>query len=371
MLNKETKYRLRDILSVLLVELTFWAVVLLLTVIWTYNIEEDLQWRHPWVLFFEILCCFPLIFFISRKWKTEGGKESYHPRIFVGRTNSTLLRPAMLRFAFGFLVIALAQPIIGVQNKNAIAKNTEVIFTIDISNSMNTQDISEETSRLEIAKRAANGLVNELSGERVGMVIFAGNAYSYLPITKDYAAVKLFLQDLESKMISAQGTNLDDALKESFQLFTDDNAKKMVLLMTDGENHQDMPGEILEEYVNNGVYLMTMGIGTKKGGLVPNVPGEKSRGYKRDAEGKVVLSKMNKKLISEIAKKARGTAYYVDSPFPNLSDILTEINQLNKGKFRDLKIEIAKNFYRLPLVLGCLFWLLYMLDLQLFKRKLI
>ena len=241
-------------------------------------------------------------------------------------------------------------------------------MTLDVSNSMNTADITDKTSRLEIAKRAANGLVNELSGERVGIVIFAGNAYSYLPVTKDYAAVKLFLQDLESKMVSAQGTNLDDALTESFQLFTDEKAEKLVLLMTDGENHQDMPGDILDKFTAEGIQLIAMGIGTKKGGLVPNVPGDKTYGYKRDAEGKVVVSKVNRKLITELAEKSGGTAYYVDSPFPNLSDILTEINQLNKGNFRDLKIEIAKNFYRFPLMLGMCFWLLYVLEPYVFKK---
>ena len=276
---------------------------------WTFGEEASLSWRFAWVLLIQILALLPYVFFLLMKQSSQV-KGGVNRRILGGSVVNSFYKVATIRFAFGMIIIGLAQPIFGVQSKEAVAKNSEIVMTIDVSNSMNTMDISDLDSRLDVAKRACNELVNELSGERVAIVIFAGNAYSYLPITKDYAAVKLFLQDLETKMVSSQGTNLDDALSESKQLFTDENAKKVVLLMTDGENHQDMPNEVLKAYADDEIKLIVLGIGTSKGGLVPNIPGNKNAGYKRDAEGKVVQSKLNQKLILDLAQNSGGTAVF-------------------------------------------------------------
>ncbi|MGJ8661603.1 MAG: VWA domain-containing protein, partial [Bacteroidota bacterium] len=251
----------------------------------------------------------------------------------------------LFRFAFLFLTIALAQPLFGSKKAMSLEKNSEVVLALDISNSMNTKDIDKDLSRLEIAKRATIQLINGLKGERLGVLIFAGNAFVQLPITKDYNSAKIFVNEIETKMISNQGTNFDIAIQKASEMFSEGNAGKCILMVTDGENHEKVPDETLSELPKKNIFLAVVGLGTKNGGLVPKDPDRPYAGYKTNTQGQPVLSKMDQQLIKKIAKKAKGIAVISDNPFPNLSELLTEINGLNKGNLRDLDLDIKEAYY--------------------------
>jgi Ca-activated chloride channel family protein len=282
-----------------------------------------------------------------------------HKTFFKGlNIKQKTIRFLLFRSALFLLIIALAQPLFGTRKASIRAKSTEIVLALDVSNSMNTMDIESNISRLSIAKRATIQLINELKGERLGILIFAGNAFVQLPITKDYEAAKLFVNEIDTKMISNQGTNFEAAIEQSRQMFSKNNDTKSILMITDGENHEEFPESVLENLPDDEIFFAVVGIGTREGGLIPQDLDRPELGYKLDETGRAVVSKMDVKLVRKMAEKAEGVALICDYPFPNLSELLTEINQINKGKLRDLSLDIKRNHYHWPLMAGCILWIL-------------
>ncbi|MFT5581117.1 MAG: Ca-activated chloride channel family protein [Psychromonas sp.] len=270
------------------------------------------------------------------------------------------LKIYFLRISVFFLCLAFSQPLLGKKKVQTSSKDTEIVLALDVSNSMNTRDISDEISRLGIAKRAANELVNGLKGERIGVIIFAGNAYVQLPITNDYGAAKLFIGEIETKMISNQGTDFKKALIGASNMFSQSEAAKFVFMITDGENHEAIPEEELKSLKEKEVQFAIMGIGTQKGGLIPQDIDQPYLGYKTDENGKMVVSKVDPKLIRQMAKIAGGMSMWTQNEFPNLSELLTEINLIKAEKFGDLKLEVKRNFYQIPLAISLGFYLAFL-----------
>ena len=163
-------------------------------------------------------------------------------------TMSSFLKYFFFRNAFVFLIIALAQPIYGKKKVSGTSESLELVVSLDISNSMNTHDISNEKSRLDISKRALIQLINNLHGEKIGISLFANSAFVQLPLTRDYSAAKLFIQDIETEMITSQGTNIAEALEVSYGMFSQEKITKGIILVTDGENHETNPDEILKNH---------------------------------------------------------------------------------------------------------------------------
>ena len=226
---------------------------------------------------------------------------------------------------------------------------------------MNTKDISKDVSRLDISKRAIVQLINNLHGERIGICLFANNAFVQLPITRDYAAAKMFVSDIETDMISSQGTNINAALTVSLEMFSKEKTGKGIILLTDGENHETDPSAILNKIKKSKVQLSVLGIGTKNGGLVPKNPKRPELGYKTKATGKSVLSKLNEKFIRKIASKGGGKASISSSEFPDLSALLTQINQMKRTKIDNFEFDIKQERYQVPLFISLVFWLTYLL----------
>ena len=271
------------------------------------------------------------------------------------------LRYLLLRLAFYALILALAQPAFGKKKSSGTRESLELVVCIDISNSMNVRDISEDLSRLDITKRALNQLVNQLHGERIGICIFANTAFVQLPVTHDYGAAKLFLEDIETNMISNQGTNIKAALETSAKMFSPERTGKGILLITDGENHEENPSKIFAELKEKKVDVMVMGIGTATGGLVPNDPHRPELGYKKNAMGSPVHSKLNQSFLSKLAQQAGTELMIADSEFPDLSVLLTQINHLKRIKIDNLEFEIKEEQYQIPLFLALICWFIFLL----------
>jgi len=276
-------------------------------------------------------------------------------------TMSSFLKFFFFRNAFIFLIIALAQPIFGKKKVSGTSESLELVVSLDISNSMNTRDISEEKSRLDISKRALIQLINNLHGEKIGISLFANSAFVQLPLTRDYSAAKLFIQDIESEMITSQGTNIAEALEVSNSMFSKEKTTKGIILVTDGENHEENPDEILKIIRETKVQLSVMGIGTKKGGLIPKNPYRPELGYKTNAVGKTIVSRMNPKLIHSLAKKGGGKSTISSNEFPNLSELLTQINKMKRTKIDNLEFDVKEERFQIPLIISILFWLTYIL----------
>jgi Ca-activated chloride channel family protein len=242
--------------------------------------------------------------------------------------------------------------------QNTKADNLELVICLDISNSMNAKDI-ENTSRLEVAKRGLSQLVNQLKGERIGMCVFAGTAFVQLPLTNDYHAAKLFIQEIETDMISAQGTNVSSALTKADQMFTNLKTSKGILLVTDGEDHEGLNDSIIDVLKQKKIDVSVFGIGTEKGAPLLIDVKKPGLGYKKSGQGEVIVSCLNTVFIKELANKLNGSASVTTSAFPNMSEVLTEINQMKQGNSRNLEIEINESWYQIPVGLAVINLILF------------
>ncbi len=361
--NKERKINNKKALVWTLgIELILWAI--LLGGIWFLNkrYPNEFYFRYPKIIVFNAAVLpFYLLLFRQRK-QLDLLVNSIPNRLLNSflkfKTDFNFwLKWIGYRMAIFFILLALAQPLFGTKKGASFEKNSEVVIAMDVSNSMNTMDIDPKISRLEIAKRATIQLINGMEGEKIGVLVFAGNAFVQLPMTSDYSAAKLFINEIETKMLSNQGTNFDLAIEKSVGMFSEGKTGKCILMVTDGENHEVVPDEKLEELPDKNIFLAVIGLGTKNGGLILRDPEQPVFGYITDEKGRPVLSKVGAKLVRDMAKKAHGIAMVTDNPFPNLSNLLTEINQLNKGDLRNLELEIKETYYHWPLLIGIVFWL--------------
>lgn len=371
MTNPKFTYRLQWIVvSVLMLEILFWSAYYLIlqifTSAYTTGKVDHVLYKQPEALKLLFLLIpiigvyFYSLFNHNRTSKIRGNsalKSLFQPV----STLKSFIKYFLFRNAFVFLIIALAQPIYGKKKVAGTTESLELVIALDISNSMNCRDISPEISRLEIAKRALIQLVNNLHGEKIGVTLFANSAFVQLPLTRDYSAAKLFIQEIESGMISSQGTNIAEALEVSSEMFSKEITTKGIILVTDGENHERNPDEILAKIKDSKIQLSVLGIGTTKGGLIPKNPKRPELGYKSDALGKTVVTKLNPNFLQSIAQKGGGKSSVSSSEFPNLSALLTQINQMKRTKIDTLEFDIKQERYQIPLFLSLLFWMVLIL----------
>ncbi|NRA10657.1 MAG: VWA domain-containing protein [Crocinitomicaceae bacterium] len=357
------------VLAIIIWEAVFWGLYFLITnslgLLSGAN-SERLLYKFPETLW-AVGVLIPIIAtFLYNAYRNNQSSENLPQRVAQSylkpvSTMNNFLRYFLFRNAIIFLIIALAQPVFGKQKAAGTVDDLELVICLDVSNSMNTKDISPDISRLEISKRAIEQLIKNLHGERIGICLFANNAFVQLPVTRDYQAAKMFVKDIETNMISSQGTNIDAALKVSLEMFSKERTGKGIIMITDGENHESDPNQVLTKIRKSKVQLSILGIGTKRGGLVPKDPKRPELGYKKTATGKAVLSKLDESFIRKTASKGGGKASLSSNEFPDLSALLTQINRMKRTKIDNLEFDIRQEGYQTPLVISLVFWLAYLL----------
>lgn len=236
---------------------------------------------------------------------------------------------------FTLLIIGAAGPRIGSKLKEVEQKGREVIIALDVSNSMLAEDVTP--SRIERAKQLISRMVDEMDNDRIGLIVFAGDAYTQIPITDDYPSVKMFLSTTGPDMMSKQGTAIGAAINLAARSFpTDESAlengeslkNKAIVIITDGENHEDDAIEAAKEAHNNGIKIFTIGLGDPAGVPIPVAPGSNEK--RRNRDGTVVVSKLNEKLLMEIAQAGEGA--YI--PVSRISSLMDELNKLQKTEMK-------------------------------------
>lgn len=370
-------YRINWIIAaILLVEIVFWSIAFVVQKKVDFSsggAVDHILFKSPKVLYWLGLIGVFILVLLYKIWKHNKYVGTLSERIastFLKPVSNskTIIRFFLLRNAFVFLVIALAQPIYGKKKVSGTSESLELVVCLDISNSMNTMDISKDISRLGVAKRALIQLVNNLHGEKVGLCLFANNAFVHLPLTRDYPAAKLFIQDIETNLIQSQGTNVAEAISISREMFTKDKTTKAIVLITDGENHEEDPTEVLASLKKDQIQFSVLGIGTTKGGPVPKNPYRPELGYKTNAVGMTVVSKLDKRFLDKIAAKGGGQAFVSSDEFPNLSALLTEIKAMKRTKIDNFDFEIKQERYQIPLSISLLFWVMFLIYSRL-ERK--
>jgi Ca-activated chloride channel family protein len=368
MIDQKPTFNIRKVVSnLMLLEAIFGVFTFsLFTLIGFFNEDLKISSIHflkPFNLFlFVLLIPFTYLFVRSlmRKNQIDSHLSQFNKK-GIAQVNSTwtLARFYILRSAFVFLIFAMAQPIYGKKKVKGTVKSMELVVCLDVSNSMNTMDI-EQTPRIEVAKRALNALVNTLAGEKIGLCIFAGNAYVQLPLTTDYNAAKLFINDVTTDFVSNQGTNISDALSVSNGMFSKENVTKAIFVITDGENHESENKEIYSEIIENNIQVCVLGIGTSTGGTIPVNPNYLGEGYISNSVGQRVISRMNPSFVKQIASQTNGVAMITSEAYPDLQTLLTQINQMKRTKLRDLEFDIEETRYQLPLFVSLICFVIWL-----------
>ncbi|MDA8592069.1 VWA domain-containing protein, partial [Flavobacteriaceae bacterium] len=238
-----------------------------------------------------------------------------------------------------------------------------IVFAIDVSKSMLAEDIAP--SRLEKAKQLTTQIINNLVSDRVGIIAYAAKAVPQLPITTDYSAAKMFLQNMNTDMLSSQGTAIDEAIQLSRSYYNDEEQTNRVLvIISDGEDHNNLSLDVAEAAAKEGIKIFTIGVGTEKGGPIPIKRNGIVISYKKDQNNATVITKLNKKTLSKIASEANGT--YVDGK--NTSDVVETIgdilNKMDKKEFEAKEFAEFKDQFQWFLGLGLFFLILDVLFLE-------
>jgi len=229
-----------------------------------------------------------------------------------------------------FLIISASGIQIGKKVKPVERKGVDLIFAVDVSISMNAEDV--KPSRLEKAKFEISQIIRQLKGDRVGIIVFAGASHLYLPLTSDYEAAILFLDEIDTEMIPTQGTAISSALNTGLSAFSDESEKfKVLILITDGEDHEGRAIAIAEKAAQTGIIIHTVGVGSVSGSLIPVL--DKKTGdtsYKKDRRGKLITSTLNEGILQDIARAGNGIYVRFDNRAAHYKIITDSINQMEK-----------------------------------------
>lgn len=338
-MKKRFPYHLQmHLLLLLSFELVFWSAGISLYVYLTHNVSEfRLQFpQFLYVLF--LLPLLSLIFFLNIRWKNLAWLNftgALSTRVAEPVSNiKTFLKFIFLRLALSSFLIALANPQYGKNLKQATASGVDIMIALDVSNSMLAEDMAGETDRLRIAKLAIEKLLNQLRGDRIGLVVFAGSAYTQLPITTDYAAAKLFLSSVSTNMLTSQGTAIGTAIDTCLHAFNfEEPTKKTIIVISDGENHEDDAVFSATTAAEKGVIVNTVGLGSPEGAVIPEWENGKKVGVKKDREGNNVVTYLNEKMMMEIAAAGKGSYTKAEGADLGLDVILNEINAMEKTTY--------------------------------------
>jgi len=242
------------------------------------------------------------------------------------------LKFILILIAFSLMVLGLANPQIGTKMKEVKREGIEVVIAVDVSNSMLAEDI--RPNRLERAKSAIKRLIDDLKQDKISIVLFAGDSFLQLPLTTDYSAAKLMVSTMSTNLIEKQGTAIGSAIELGLKSFSDDDkVNKVMIIITDGENHEDDALSAAKEAVEKGVIIHTIGMGSVDGGPIPNIVNGQSKGYLTDNQGKTVVSKLNANMLQELATIGGGNFVRASGGDFNIGDLIDDIAKMEKTEF--------------------------------------
>ena len=330
-----------------------------------YQLDEKIWF---WVL--GIIPVIALFFLILQICKHKS-QSNFADKLLLKRLSpntslfKSILKLVVLSLAFASLAIALVNPKIGTKLETVKREGVDIVFAIDVSKSMLAEDIAP--NRLEKAKQLVTQIINNLASDRVGIIAYAGKAFPQLPITTDYAAAKMFLQNMNTDMLSSQGTAINEAIKLAKTYYDDEEqTNRVLIIISDGEDHSDEAASVAEEANEEGIRIFTIGVGDVKGGPIPEKRNGIVLNYKKDNDGETVITRLNEEILKSIASKANGV--YINGKNTNeLVDQIGEIlNKMDKKEFESKQYADFKDQFQW--FLGIALFFLF-LDIFLLERK--
>lgn len=319
------------------------------------------RFEHPVFLFG--LCILPILglirYFVLRKKKKVlaligNASLLLTDSLAVNKLN----KPKTVFFALGvfFILISLANPQMGTKSEVVKTKGFDVFLALDISKSMMAADMPP--SRLDRLKRLSEELIRSLTGNRIGLIVFAGNAYLQTPLTTDYRALLLFLQTLSPDIVSNQGTNFSSAIAVALRYFSNQKANgKALIIISDGENHEPGLEDAAREAAQKGISAFTIGIGSLAGAKIPDYSNG-FNSFKTDENGNPVISKLEEENLKTISRITRGNYYALNmDQSSTLNSLLTDLNRFEKTGLETRVYSEYRSFYQLFLAIACFFLL--------------
>ena len=330
-----------------------------------YKIEEP--------IYFSLLIIIPamvVVFLLVLWWKKRTRRKFSDLNLLKKLAPNSSIFKSVVKLVFlllgiTFLIISLVNPKMGTKLKTVKREGVDIVFALDVSKSMLAEDIAP--NRLEKAKQIISKTIDRLGSDRVGIIIYAGNAYPLLPITTDHAAANMFLQNANPDMVSSQGTDINGALELAKTYYNnDEQTNRFLIIISDGEDHQEETKQVAKNLANEGVKIYTIGVGTEKGGPIPMRLNGAVIGYKKDNKGETVITKRMPDVLQGIADAADGR--YIDgnvtgTPVKVIADVIANAE---KSEFETKQFSDYKDQFQWFLAIGLLFLLI---DIFLFDKK--
>ena len=323
--------------------------------------------KYLYLLF--ILPLVVLVFLFNLYWKRKKQRE-FGDLEMVKRLSpeSSVFKPVLklgvLLLAFTGLILGLVNPKIGTKMETVKREGIDIVFAVDVSKSMLSEDVAP--NRLDKSKQIVSQIINQLGSDRIGIVAYAGSAFPVLPITTDYSVAKMFLQSMNTDMVSSVGTSFNEAIKLSSTYFDDKKTSKLLIMISDGEDHNEGAEEAAEEANKLGIKIITIGVGTEKGGTIPLKRNGIVEGFKRDGNNEVVITKLVPESLTAIAKATKGGYVNGNNTKEVLEYIKNALNNIQKTEFE--ATEMADFQSQFQWFLGFAFVFLF-LDIFLLERK--
>ena len=284
------------------------------------------------------------------------GEETLVEQLMPSYTVSKAwVRLVLFSLAFFFFVIGLSRPQIGAKLKEHETKGAEIMIVLDVSNSMLAEDYSP--NRLDRAKLAISRLVDKLRDDRIGLIVFAGNSFVQLPITTDYVSAKMFLSSISTESVPVQGTAIGDAINTAMRSFSAQSEKsRAVIVITDGENHEDDPVTAAKQAAEMGARVFAIGVGSPEGKPIP-MNGE----LLKDKDGEIVVTRLDEKVLQDVAAAGNGVYVRAGNNEFGLNPIIEDIRKMDDERYNSIVFEEYDEQFMYFLAIALFFFVLEML----------
>ena len=306
-----------------------------------YKIEEP--------MYFYLLAIIPLMIVVhllvfwwkKRKQKLFSNSELLKRLAPAYSPSKSAFKLIVFLVGLSFLIVSLVNPKMGSKLKTVKREGVDIVFALDVSKSMLAEDIAP--NRLEKSKQIISKIIDKLGSDRVGVIIYAGNSYPLLPITTDHAAANMFLQNATPDIVSSQGTAINEALELAKTYYNnDEQTNRFLIIISDGEDHQEETKQMALNLSNEGVKVYTIGVGTENGGPIPIRSNGAIVGYKKDNKGETVITKRKPEVLQGIADAANGKyidGNRTDDPVKAIEQVITNAqkSEFETKQFSDYK----------------------------------
>ena len=311
-----------------------------------------------------------LVFLYNKYWQKITIKKYFDDATFnflspeLSSTKS-YIKTSLTLLIISILVFGLVNPKIGTELKTVKREGVDIVFAIDVSKSMLAEDIAP--NRIFKAKRLVSEIFNKLGSDRVGIIAYASTAIPVLPITNDFSSAKMFLESLNTDMLSSQGTSIVEAIELSKGYFDDENQTNRVLcILSDGEDHEYDENQFISTLSDSGIIILSVGLGSTKGAPIPIKENNIVKSYKKDDKGEVVITKLNDELLKKIATQSSGKYIKGDNTILVVDEIINELKEMDKKEFESKQFVSFKDQFQWFLGAGLL---LFLVNSIIFDKK--